>query len=138
MALSDTIGVADPASVVRRLERVEGSAPGAPLRCHFQDTRNTGLANTYAAWTAGVRTFNASIGGIGGCPFAPAATANLATEDAVYMFERMGVRTGLDLAAQTDTAAWLGGVLGRFALPAALGRADVFPPGAGSFRSTPA
>ncbi len=128
LALADTIGVADPVSITRRLERAAAAAPGAPLRVHLHDTRNTGLANAYAAWMAGVRTFDASIGGIGGCPFAPAATGNIATEDAVYMFERMGVDTGLDLSALIDAAAWLGGVLGRSTLPAALGRAGVFPP----------
>ena len=128
VALADTIGAGDPAAVVRRVGLVAAAAPGVPIRCHFHDTRNTGLANAYAAWTVGVRVFDASIGGIGGCPFAPAATGNIATEDAAYMFARMGVSTGLDLPGLIETAAWLGAVLGKPGLPAALGRAGVFPP----------
>ena len=128
VALADTIGAGDPATVTRRVRLAAAAAPAVPLRCHFHDTRNTGLANAYAAWSAGVRVLDASIGGVGGCPFAPAATGNIATEDTVYMFERMGVRTGCDLPALIDAAAWLGGVLGKPALPAALGRAGLFPP----------
>lgn len=128
IALADTIGAGDPATVTRRVALAGAAAPGVPLRCHFHDTRKTGLTNAYAAWTVGVRVFDASIGGVGGCPFAPAATGNIATEDAVYMFERMGVRTGLDLSALIAAAAWLGGVLGQACLPAALGRVGAFPP----------
>ncbi len=127
IALADTIGVADPVTVSSRLAAVRAAAPGVQLRCHFHNTRNTGLANAYAAWRAGVEVLDASIGGIGGCPFAPAATGNIATEDTVYMLHRMGVRTGYDLDALIATAAWVGSELGEPHLPAMLGRAGPFP-----------
>lgn len=127
IALADTIGVADPLAVERRVALVRAMAPSVSLRCHFHNTRNTGLANAFAAWRAGVTTLDASIGGIGGCPFAPAATGNIPTEDTVYMFERMGIPTGYDLPALIDTAVWLGGVLGA-ATPAMVSRAGLFPP----------
>jgi hydroxymethylglutaryl-CoA lyase len=96
---------------------------------HFHNTRNTGIANVYAAVESGVTAIDASIGGIGGCPFAPAATGNVASEDVIYMLERMGVRTGVSLPALIETAKWLEVRLGR-AVPAMLGRAGVFPPAA--------
>jgi hydroxymethylglutaryl-CoA lyase len=126
IALADTIGVADPLAVECRIAAVQSVAPDMAIRCHFHDTRHTGIANAYAAWRAGAATLDASLGGIGGCPFAPAATGNIATEDTVYMFNRMGVDTGLDLDALLDSSAWLSGRLGK-ALPAALGRAGNFP-----------
>jgi len=127
IALADTIGVADPLAVERRIALARDAAPAARLRCHFHNTRNTGLANAYAAWRAGVQALDASIGGIGGCPFAPAATGNIPTEDTVYMFERMGVATGYDLNALIAAAAWLGERLELATLPAMLGRAGPFP-----------
>ncbi len=127
IALADTIGVADPWAVEARVAAVRAAAPSARLRCHFHNTRNAGLANAYAALRAGVTTLDASIGGIGGCPFAPAATGNIATEDTVYMLNRMGVETGLDLARLIETAAWLGERLHQPTLPAMLGRAGDFP-----------
>lgn len=130
LALADTIGVGDPLSVERRVALARAAAPGARLRCHFHNTRNTGLANAYAAWRAGVEVLDTSIGGIGGCPFAPAATGNIPTEDTAYMFRRMGVATGLDLPALIDAAGWLGGVLGA-PTPGLLARAGPFPPPAG-------
>jgi hydroxymethylglutaryl-CoA lyase len=132
IALADTIGVADPIAVERRVALARAAAPTAQLRCHFHNTRNTGLANAYAAWRAGVQALDTSIGGIGGCPFAPAATGNIPTEDTVYMFERMGVDTGYDLPALIDTADWLGERLGLLSLPAMLGRAGLFPAAAPS------
>jgi len=129
IALADTIGVADPVAVTERLGRVAAVAGGLPLRCHFHNTRNTGIANAYAAWQAGVTSLDASIGGIGGCPFAPAATGNIPTEDTVYMFERMGVATGYDLAALSRAAVWIGEVIGRQP-PGLLSRAGPFPQGA--------
>ena len=128
IAIADTIGVGDPAGAVRRLAIVRAAAPEARLRCHFHNTRNTGLANAYAAWTAGVEVLDASLGGIGGCPFAPAATGNIPTEDTLYMFSRMGVRTGYDLDQAIVAAGWLGERLGEATLPGMLGRAGVFPP----------
>ena len=111
LVLGDTIGVASPADVRERIRAVGEVAP-SPLGTHFHDTRGTGLANAYAALEEGVRSFDASVGGIGGCPFAPAATGNIATEDLTYMLERMGVETGLDLDSLAETATWLRGHLG--------------------------
>jgi hydroxymethylglutaryl-CoA lyase len=126
VALGDTIGVAVPAQVVEVAEAVGAVIADARLRMHFHDTRNTGVANVYAALTAGVSTVDASVGGAGGCPFAPNATGNVATEDVVYALDRMGVSTGIDLEATIATGRWLGEQLGRD-LPAALGRAGGFP-----------
>ena len=127
VALADTIGVAVPSDVTSRLQlarEVVGDA--VPLRLHLHDTRHTGVANAVAAVEAGVTTLDASIGGAGGCPFAPNATGNVATEDLVYLFDRMGRSTGLDLGQVTDAAAWLEGRLGK-RLPGALLRAGGFP-----------
>jgi hydroxymethylglutaryl-CoA lyase len=126
IALADTIGVGDPWTVRRRVEAARAAAPGARLRLHFHDTRNTGLANAYAGVEAGVDVLDASVGGIGGCPFAPNATGNIATEDLVYMLERGGFDTGYDLDALIETAAWVGGKLGK-ASPSRLSKAGPFP-----------
>lgn len=127
LALADTIGVAVPSDVTARLALArEVAGPDVPLRLHLHDTRHTGVANAVAAVEAGVHTLDASIGGAGGCPFAPNATGNVATEDLVYLFDRMGVTHGLDLASITATAAWLEQRLGR-PLPGALLRAGSFP-----------
>jgi len=107
IALGDTIGVADPWTVRRRVEAVRAAAPKARLRMHFHNTRNTALANIFAAVEAGVSVIDASTGGIGGCPFAPKAPGNVATEDVVYMLHRGGFDTGLDLDALIETAHWL-------------------------------
>lgn len=97
VALADTVGYANPAQVRRLFRRVRGEI-GERLRgAHFHDTRGLGLANALAAWDEGVRAFDASMGGLGGCPFAPGASGNVVTEDLVFMFESMGVRTGIDL-----------------------------------------
>jgi hydroxymethylglutaryl-CoA lyase len=113
IALADTIGVGAPAQVLELVARVREAVPGIALRCHFHNTRNTGLANAYAALQAGVRTLDASLGGIGGCPFAPAATGNIPTEDLVYMLHRCGHATGIELAAAIDAGQWLQERLGR-------------------------
>jgi hydroxymethylglutaryl-CoA lyase len=126
IALADTIGVADPLTVECRIAAVQSVAHEMPIRCHFHDTRGTGVANAYAAWRAGAATLDTSLGGIGGCPFAPAATGNIATEDTVYMFNRMGINTGFDLQALIASSLWLAERLGK-ALPAAMGRAGDFP-----------
>ena len=126
LALADTIGVAVPTAITSRLALAAEVAGDVPLRLHLHDTRHTGVANAVAAHAAGVRTLDASIGGAGGCPFAPNATGNVATEDLVYLFDRMGVSTGLDLATTTDTTAWLEERLGK-RLPGALLRAGGFP-----------
>jgi len=126
IALADTIGVADPWTVRRRVEAARSVAPDARLRLHFHDTRRTGLANAFAGVEAGVDVLDASCGGIGGCPFAPNATGNIATEDLVYMLGRAGFDTGLDLDALIAAAHWVGEALGR-AAPSALSRAGGFP-----------
>jgi hydroxymethylglutaryl-CoA lyase len=127
IAIADTIGVADPWTVRSRIEAVRKAAPDARLRLHFHNTRNTGLANAYAGVEAGVDVLDASCGGIGGCPFAPAATGNIATEDLVYMLNRAGIETGLDLDQLIATGTWIGEQLGK-AAPSALTRAGGFPP----------
>ncbi|HYC67146.1 hydroxymethylglutaryl-CoA lyase [Brevundimonas sp.] len=126
IALADTIGVADPWRVTKMVEAARKAAPDAVLRLHFHDTRNTGLANAYAGVEAGVDVLDASVGGIGGCPFAPGATGNIATEDLVYMLERAGFETGYDLDALIETARWIGEKIGRPA-PSALSRAGGWP-----------
>lgn len=125
LALADTIGVAVPADVTERLALAR-SLTDLPLRLHLHDTRHTGVANAVAAVAAGVSTLDASIGGAGGCPFAPAATGNVATEDLVYLFGRSGQPTGLDLAETIAAAGWLEERLGT-RLPSALLRAGGFP-----------
>lgn len=126
IALADTIGAGDPWAVTQVVEAARKAAPDARLRLHFHDTRNTGLANAYAGVEAGVDVLDASAGGIGGCPFAPGATGNIATEDLVYMLERAGFTTDYDLDALINTARWMGEKLGRPA-PSALSRAGGFP-----------
>lgn len=126
LALADTIGVGVPTQVTDLLGAVAEVAPGVPLRCHFHNTRNTGYANAVAALGAGVAALDASVGGFGGCPFAPAATGNIATEDLLYTLQRMGVATGVSLAAVVETAATVAAALGT-PEPALLGRAGPFP-----------
>ena len=126
IALADTIGVGDPWSVTKKVEAARKAAPGATLRLHFHDTRNTGLANAYAGVEAGVDVLDASVGGIGGCPFAPGATGNIATEDLVYMLERAGYSTGYDLDTLIETARWIGAQIGK-PNPSALSRAGGWP-----------
>lgn len=127
LALGDTIGVATPWDVRARIDRVRMEAPDVFLRMHFHDTRGAGLANVAAAVDAGVDVIDASCGGIGGCPFAPAATGNVATEDVVYMLERAGFETGLDLGKLIDTAHWLETALGH-PVASSLSKAGGFPP----------
>lgn len=126
IALADTIGVADPWRVRRQIEAARAAAPDSDLRVHFHDTRNTGLANAYAAVEAGVDILDASCGGLGGCPFAPNATGNIGTEDLVYMLERAGFETGYDLTALVETAHWVSNLLGK-PPTASVSRAGGFP-----------
>ncbi|HEX5775997.1 MAG TPA: hydroxymethylglutaryl-CoA lyase [Caulobacteraceae bacterium] len=113
IALGDTIGVADPWTVRSRIEAVRNAAPNARLRMHFHDTRNTGLANAYASVEAGVDVLDASVGGLGGCPFAPDATGNIGTEDLIYMLQRAGYETGYDLDKLIETALWVSDKIGK-------------------------
>ncbi len=128
LCLADTIGVGVP-SQVRDLAARTRDAVGdpVPLRFHFHNTRNTGFANAVAAVEAGARVLDASAGGIGGCPFAPRATGNIATDDLVFLLGRMGLDTGFDLEALLPTAGFLADRLGH-EVPALLPRAGPFPP----------
>jgi (R)-citramalyl-CoA lyase len=125
VVLADTIGVAAPSHVRRLLERV--AASGVAVGGHFHNTRNTGYANALAALDAGASVLDASVGGLGGCPFAPRASGNIATEDLVYLLEGEGVETGVDLEALIGVSAWLETLLGR-RLEGQLYRAGPFPP----------
>jgi hydroxymethylglutaryl-CoA lyase len=128
LCLADTIGVGAPGQVSDLTAQVRDALGDATptLRFHFHNTRNTGFANAFAAVVEGVDVLDASAGGIGGCPFAPKATGNIATDDLVYMLERMGHRTGINLTTLLPTAAFLGEQLGH-EVPALLPRAGVFP-----------
>ncbi len=126
IAIADTIGVGVPSQVTDIFGRLRESLPGMALRGHFHNTRNTGLANAYAAVMAGARILDASVGGVGGCPFAPAATGNIPTEDVLYMLDRMHVETGVAIQAMIDTGRWLQEQIGR-PIPGMLMKAGVFP-----------
>jgi hydroxymethylglutaryl-CoA lyase len=126
IAVADTIGVAVPTQVTALIAALRSALPQVRLRAHFHNTRNTGLANAYAAVESGVAVLDASCGGIGGCPFAPAATGNIPTEDLIYMLHRMGVKTGVDLPALLDTSRWLQQTLDH-AVPGMLVKAGLFP-----------
>ena len=126
IAVADTIGVASPGEVSIMVERVAAAIKPLPVRVHFHNTRNTGLANVWAAVQAGAKIVDASLGGIGGCPFAPRATGNVPTEDVAYMLQRSGYHTGLDLDRLIASARWLAGAMGRD-VPGLLSRAGAFP-----------
>ncbi len=128
LGIADSIGVAVPNQVMDVLGRVKEVIGDIPLRCHFHNTRNTGLANAHAAVEAGVTYLDASIGGIGGCPFAPAATGNIPTDDLLYMLDRSGVTTGVSLDKIIAISHWLEAELGR-GVPALLPKAGGFPTG---------
>ncbi len=127
LALADTIGVAAPSDVHERFRAVKAAIPaGIQLRAHFHNTRNTALANAVAAVEEGVRVLDGSLAGIGGCPFAPGAAGNVPTEDLLYMFNRMGFDTGVDLDRAVEAAQFIGGVLGR-KTPGMVSRAPKWP-----------
>jgi hydroxymethylglutaryl-CoA lyase len=126
LGIADSIGVAVPGQVADLLGRVREVIGDLPLRCHFHNTRNTGLANAQAAIDSGVTYLDASIGGIGGCPFAPAATGNVPTDDLLYMLDRSGVETGVSLEKIVEISRWLEQELGR-SVPALLPKAGIFP-----------
>jgi hydroxymethylglutaryl-CoA lyase len=126
IAIADTIGVAVPNQVSELVARVGDAIGEIPLRCHFHNTRNTAVANAYAAVIGGVRTLDSSVGGIGGCPFAPNATGNVATEDLVYMLSRAGFETNIDLYKLIEIAKWLEQVRAR-PVPSMVSKAGGFP-----------
>lgn len=126
LGIADSIGVGVPAQVTAMIGAIRERWPGVPVRCHFHNTRNTGLANAQAALDAGATSLDASIGGIGGCPFAPAATGNIPTDDLLYLLDRSGVTTGVSLEKIVETSLWLQQQLGR-STPAMLPKAGIFP-----------
>ena len=126
VALADTIGVANPAHVVRLVTKVREAIHPLPVRVHFHNTRGTGLANVWAAIEAGAVTVDAALGGLGGCPFAPGANGNVASEDVVYMLQRAGIGTGMNLAKMIKASLWLSEIMGR-KLPGMVAQAPPFP-----------
>ncbi|MFZ2998691.1 hydroxymethylglutaryl-CoA lyase [Sphingobium sp.] len=126
IALADTIGVAVPQHVSDLVSKVREAIHPIPVRVHLHNTRNTGIANAWAAVQAGAATLDSALGGIGGCPFAPAATGNIATEDLLYMLDRSGMATGFDLTRTIEAAQWLSTQMER-GLPAMVSRAGPFP-----------
>ena len=113
IALADTIGVGTPGQVTRVVSQVAEIIAPIPVRVHFHNTRNMAIANVWAAIAAGATVIDSSIGGIGGCPFAPNATGNVATEDVVYLLNRSGIRHGLELESLIGTAKWIEPILGK-------------------------
>ncbi|MEX0346937.1 MAG: hydroxymethylglutaryl-CoA lyase [Rhizobiaceae bacterium] len=128
LALADTIGVATPTDVEQRVSKIRDAFPDTPVRLHLHNTRNTGFANAWAGIQAGVNALDSSFGGVGGCPFAPRATGNIATEDLVYMLERSGVSTGVSLEKAVEAAEWLEAQLGK-TVPGLVMKAGGFPAG---------
>ncbi len=124
--LADSVGVAVPSQITETFSLIKQMAPSIPLRTHLHNTRNTGLANAAAAVEAGVSIIDSSTGGIGGCPFAPKATGNIPTDDLLYMLDRSGIETGVDLRKVVETTEWLEEQLGR-AVPAMVPKAGIFP-----------
>lgn len=126
IALADTIGVATPNDIKERIGAVRTRYPKIPIRLHLHNTRNTGFANAWAGIEAGVASLDSSFGGVGGCPFAPKATGNIATEDLVYMLERSGISTGVNIDRAIETANFLEAALEK-EVPGMLMKAGVFP-----------
>lgn len=126
IALADTIGVANPAHVSRLVAEIRKEVNPLPVRVHFHNTRNTGLANVWAAVVAGASVVDASVGGLGGCPFAPGAAGNVPSEDVVYMLERSGISTGMNLVSLIEASHWLSEIMGR-KLPGMVAQSPPFP-----------
>jgi hydroxymethylglutaryl-CoA lyase len=135
VTLCDTVGYGNPRQVTEIISGCRDAFPDTAFRCHFHNTRGLGLANTLAAACAGIRSFDSSTGGLGGCPFAPGATGNVATEDMAFMFSEMGVETGVDLPALLETVRFLREILPAAGLESALFRAGL--PGKGKSCSFP-
>jgi hydroxymethylglutaryl-CoA lyase len=127
IGIADTIGVAVPAQVEELVSRLNERLHPLPVRVHFHNTRNTAIANVWAAIKAGARIIDSSVGGIGGCPFAPRATGNVATEDVLYLLNHSGVQSGVDIEALIRTAEWCSRLLNR-PVPGMVARAGDFPP----------
>lgn len=127
LSLADTIGVGTPAEVEERFSRLSDAVPGLNLRAHFHNTRNTGLANADAALRTGIAALDASLGGLGGCPFAPGAAGNIATEDLAYMLDRSGVDHDGGFPALRDATLWLEREMGGRRLPGQSAHVDIFP-----------
>jgi hydroxymethylglutaryl-CoA lyase len=126
VALADTIGVANPAHVASLVGKVREAIAPLPVRVHFHNTRGTGVVNVWAAIQAGAEVVDAALGGLGGCPFAPGAAGNVASEDVVYMLERAGINTGMDLGKLVEASRWLSEIMGR-KLPGMVAQAPPFP-----------
>lgn len=126
IGLADTIGVAVPKQITEVVSAVKDALPDIKLRCHLHNSRNTGFANAIAAIDSGVKVLDSSIGGIGGCPFAPNATGNVSTDDLVYMLDRSGIKTGIDLNKIIETSLWLETVLNKD-VPAQVSKSGIFP-----------
>lgn len=126
IALADTIGVGNPTHVARLVARIQKELSPLPVRVHFHNTRNTGLANVWAAVGAGASVVDASLGGLGGCPFAPGAAGNVPSEDVVYLLERAGVSTGMNLQSLIEASNWLSEIMGK-KLPGMVAQSPPFP-----------
>lgn len=126
IAIADTIGVAVPNQVADMVAKLKETLPDMPIRAHFHNTRNTGIANAWAAYSAGASVLDASVAGLGGCPFAPRATGNIGTEDLIYLLDRSGVTSGVELDKMIDLAKWIENILGRPA-PSMVSQAGGFP-----------
>ncbi|VWX60269.1 (R)-citramalyl-CoA lyase [Sphingorhabdus sp. 109] len=126
IALADTIGVANPAHVEQLVKRVRDAIDPLPVRVHFHNTRGTGLANVWAAVRAGAQTVDTALGGLGGCPFAKGSAGNVSSEDVIYMLERAGISTGMNLDALIAANSWLSGVMNK-KLPGLVAIAPAFP-----------
>ncbi|GIL17546.1 MAG: hydroxymethylglutaryl-CoA lyase [Oligoflexia bacterium] len=123
ISIGDTIGVASPAQVESLFKKLKKVIPVKKLAGHFHDTRGTALANIYAAYKLGVRVFDTSLGGLGGCPYAPGSAGNVATEDVVYMFDQMKIKTGIDLKKLIKTNTWVSTLMGK-ELPSRVSKAE--------------
>lgn len=130
IAIADTIGVAVPTKVQDIFSALKEAIPHIPLRAHFHNTRNTGIANAWAAYEAGATVLDSSAAGLGGCPFAPRATGNIGTEDLLYLLDRSGIESGVKLEKMIELAHWIETILGR-PVPSMLAHAGGFPKGTG-------
>lgn len=128
IAIADTIGVAVPSRVRDLFGAIKEAVPHIPLRAHFHNTRNTGIANAWAAFEAGASVLDSSAAGLGGCPFAPRATGNIGSEDLIYLLDRSGIKSGVELDKMIELAHWIENILGRPA-PSMVSQAGGFPTG---------